>query len=126
MLTEVPNARQIKGESKRRWFSDDYFDLIIWLDETDEIVGFQLCYDKYGNERALTWRKQVGYVHERVDDGEHRPGKMKATPILVLDGQFEHEKIASVFKEESSEIEERISKLVYEKISECQPHAGQV
>jgi len=50
---------------------------------------------------------------------------MKATPILVLDGQFEHEKIASVLKQESSEIEERISKLVYEKISECQPHAGQ-
>jgi hypothetical protein len=26
MLREVPNVRQIKGESKRRWFSDDYFD----------------------------------------------------------------------------------------------------
>ena len=42
MLKEYTHVRQIQGESKRRWFSDRYFDLIVWFGEQDEIVGFQL------------------------------------------------------------------------------------
>ena len=33
MLTEIQNARQIAGEGVRRWFTDDYFDLIVWYGE---------------------------------------------------------------------------------------------
>jgi len=32
MLEESEYVRQVKGEPKRRWFSDDYFDLIVWVD----------------------------------------------------------------------------------------------
>jgi len=62
MLREVPNVRQIKGESKRRWFSDDYFDLIIWLDETDEIVGFQLGRDR--GHKIISFLK---FKHRLID-----------------------------------------------------------
>ena len=66
-------------------------------------------------------------MHHRVDDGEHTIDFIKkATPILVSDGRFDHEKIASAFKEQSKEIEERISKFVYEKISQFQQNAGEV
>jgi hypothetical protein len=126
MLAEHTNVSQISGEPRRRWFADDYFDLIVWFDESDEIVGFQLCYDKSRNERALTWFKQSGYMHHRVDDGEHTIDVIrKATPILVSNGIFDHEEIAGLFRAQSTEIEERISRFVYEKISQFQQNAGE-
>lgn len=119
MLEEHTNVRQFEGEPRRRWFANDYFDLIVWFDESDEIVGFQVCYDKSRRERALTWFKHTGYMHHRVDDGEHTTDIIrKATPILVSDGSFDHEQIASLFKEQSTEIERKISKFVYEKVSQ--------
>lgn len=116
MLTEMKNVEQIPGEPRRRWFSDRYFDLIVWVDDRDRILGFQLCYDKLRNERFLTWWPDRGYRHGRIDDGEDRPGKQKATPILVADGEFERDRIADLFKTESAGLEEDISSLVYDKI----------
>jgi hypothetical protein len=116
MLREFPNVRQIPGESKRRWFSDDYFDLIVWLDEADDIVGFQLCYDIFKGQRALTWHSDTGFSHHRVDDGESRPGKLKAAPVLVSDGRFDYQKIAKKFQKASQNIEERIAIFVYKKL----------
>lgn len=116
MLKENKRVRQIKGEAKRRWFSDEYFDLIVWFDNDDNIVGFQLCYDISHTHRALTWRQETGYSHHRVDDGESRPGKIKATPILVADGVFEYDKIAAKFKKESRQLEKDMATFIYEKI----------
>ena len=96
MLKELPEVRQVPEEPNRRWFSDDYFDLIVWLDHNGEITGFQLCYDIAGDEHALTWHEKTGFSHQRVDDGElQRP--YKATPILVADGSFDYAAISQSF-----------------------------
>jgi hypothetical protein len=116
MLKELEDIRQIEGEPKRRWFADLYFDLIVWFSEDNEIQGFQLCYDKDNNERALTWRRSSVYTHHRVDDGEGNPGRYKATPILIADGIFDYRVIADRFLKESNEIDSAISKFVYEKL----------
>jgi hypothetical protein len=126
MLREVRKVRQVKGESRRRWFDDGYFDLIVWFGAEDEIVGFQLCYDKYGEQKAITWQQEFGYMHHRVDQGEDKPGKPKATPILVADGIFDYKNIASRFERESGEIDSKISDFVYEKMMQYPLHAGQV
>jgi hypothetical protein len=127
MIVESTKVRQIKGEPRRRWFADDYFDLIVWLNESNEIIGFHLCYDKSGSERALSWFKETGYNHHLVDDGEHTIDIIrKATPILVSNGHFDHKQIASLFKEQSMKIEEKISQFVYEKISQFQQNAEEV
>lgn len=118
MLREYKHVRQIEGEAPRRWFADKYFDLIVWFDNENHIVGFQLCYDIFQTHRALTWRQETGYSHHRVDDGESRPGKMKASPILVSDGVFDYRKIAEKFKKESQEIETPIAMFVYKKLME--------
>ena len=116
MLTESEHVRQIAREPKRRWFSDEYFDLIVWLGNRREIIGFQLCYDKLGDERALTWKKETGYAHHRVDAGERGRVSGKATPILVTDGDFNHTAIAHVFKERSAQIDKKVSRFVYNKL----------
>jgi hypothetical protein len=118
MLREFANVRQIEGESKRRWFSNDYFDLIVWMNDQEEIEGFELCYDILKTHRALIWHRDTGYSHHRVDDGENRPGKLKASPILISDGYFDHAEIAERFKNASRNIEEKIFTFVYEKLLE--------
>lgn len=86
MLKEYP-ASQHKGDPPRRWFLDDYFDLIVWLDDGPEPYGFQLCYDRGGEERSLTWTRTAGYRHDVVDTGEAMPTKNHA-PLLIADGPF--------------------------------------
>lgn len=75
MLTEYNSPGEMEGDLKKRWFGDSYFDLFVWLDESDSIVSFQLCYDKPRDEHALTWKKPSNYYHQRVDDGENRPDR---------------------------------------------------
>jgi hypothetical protein len=118
MMREIKKVRQIEGESRRRWFWSNYFDLIVWVDDEDEVSGFQLCYDKQVYQRVLTWKKEYGFSHEQIDDGESNPGRYKASPILVADGIFEEEKIASLFRDQSPEIEKKIADFVYTKILE--------
>jgi hypothetical protein len=112
MLHEVEKVRQIPGEGPRRWFSDQYFDLIVWYEKNGSVLGFQLCYDKFEKERALTWRRGRGFSHEKVDDGEGSPGEPKSTPILLPDGLFDAGVIIARFRKESAEIDPEISRLV--------------
>ena len=114
MLSEIKNARQIAGEGTRRWFRDDDFDLIIWYDDNGVLFGFQLCYDKLLGERALTW-KNGSYQHNAIDDGEV-PWGNKMSPILVADGSFDKKRIAQVFGDKSSQIEQEIVDLVIDKV----------
>ncbi|MFC1668833.1 hypothetical protein ACFL20_00450 [Spirochaetota bacterium] len=119
MLIEIENAKQVPGEGFRRWFSDDYFELIVWFENDKEtITGFQLCYDIYRKERALTWRKDKGYLHNKIDDGEETPLAHKRTPILVKDGLFDKDGIGKKFMESSKNIDDDIIDLVYSKIVE--------
>lgn len=69
-MTENINVKQSERSFNRRWFSDDYFDLITWQDGEKNIVRFELCYGKYKDEQALVWNKEKGYQHLKVDDGE--------------------------------------------------------
>lgn len=87
-------------------------DLTVWLDKQDAVAGFELCYDKGRNERSLRWKREEDFVHERVDDGEGRPGRYKATPVLVPDGQFDAKKISRQFEENSRDIDRFIASFV--------------
>jgi hypothetical protein len=116
MLNEIANPRQVPGEGPRRWFTDSYFDLILWYEgDSSSIAGFQLCYDKEREERALTWRRGEGFDHKRVDDGEVS-GRMKMTPVLVPDGAFDFTSVAERFRRESETIDPEIRDFVYAKV----------
>jgi hypothetical protein len=116
MLAEIKNARQIPGEAPRRWFTDGDFDLIVWLGRDGQVSGFQLCYDKQTQERALTWKRGRGFLHERIDDGES-PGRVKMSPILVPDGEFRKETVLERFRRESGQIDPALRRLVLDTLS---------
>jgi len=115
-LRELADTRQIPGEPRRRWFCSPELDLIVWLDDDEELLGFQLCYDKHASERALTWRAGRGYDHAAVDAGETRPSKYKSTPILVANGAFQHERVSAIFRDASLEVPEHIRAFVAQAI----------
>jgi hypothetical protein len=117
MLSEIRNPRQIPAEGFRRWFTDDYFDLIVWYDHKRRLIGFQLCYDKQEQERALTWTRAHGFRHDRIDSGEG-PGHSKMTPIIVADGAFDAGPVARRFREASANIEPGIASFVSARLSE--------
>ena len=116
MLAEFGKGEVKENNLTRRWFGDSYLDLYVWLDEHGTIHKFQLCYDRSHDERALTWTSPSTYSHERVDDGENRPGKNKSTPVLVPDGVFSFNDIAERFLKESSGMDSRIAAFVHQKI----------
>ena len=122
MLAEITSARQVPGEGFRRWFTDEYFDLIVWYDSPSAVTspasslaalrGFQLCYDKAGRERAVTWTRAHGYQLNRIDSGEV-PGRAKMTPVVVADGEFSNEAIAEAFRNEAAGIDAALAQFVY-------------
>ena len=115
MLVEEKDVRQIPNEGFRRWFLDKDFDLFIWY-EDDEIIGFQLCYDRQDdNERALTWHKGDRFMHNKVDDGES-PYSNKMTPVLVSDGVFNKSEVAERFREKADKMEYGLVNFIYEKL----------
>ena len=123
MLQEVRHVRQIPGEPFRRWFSDNTFDLIVWHDADHHVTGFQLCYREGVDHKALTWQRDSGFTHKRVDDGEGRPFRPKMTPILVPDGVFERDHVLTLFQKESKEINPHVVRIVTQRIREY--HQGQ-
>ena len=118
MLKEVTNVRQIEGEPFRRWFSDPQLDLFVWYDEQDEILRFQLCYDKGAGERALIWCRDNGFSHHGVDDGEGGIYEMKSTPILVADGVADTARIDAQFNERGQKLEHDLYEFVSTRIRE--------
>ncbi|MBS4098802.1 MAG: hypothetical protein KGZ83_18425 [Sulfuricella sp.] len=107
MLREIRHTRQHPGEFRRRWFFSHEQDLIVWYSDASEIVSFQLCYDKYRDERAIWWKAGQGFSHLRVDDGESSP-LSHSTPVLVSDGIFESCEVVERFLALAGEVPENI------------------
>lgn len=103
-MHEVTKVRQIPGEARRRWFCSSELDLIVWLSEQGDILGFELCYDKLRCEHAIVWNVKHGFRHMAVDDGEQRRGKHKSSPILVRDGFFDVVRISQLLQAESEQL----------------------
>ena len=117
MLQEI-KVSQKENEVYRRWFEDDYFELIVWYDAgRTEITGFQLCYEKMNNEHALTWRKDKGYAHNAVEDGDE-PLKYPSSPVLTQDGAFDAGKVLSKFTESCSLIDESLAGIIIRNLIE--------
>ncbi|MBI3159510.1 MAG: hypothetical protein HYZ26_07920 [Chloroflexi bacterium] len=115
MLREE-TVRQNKGEPRRRWFADDYFDLILW-ESGGEFTQMQLCYDRDRDEHALIWRSQGGFAHFRVDEGEF--GRLKkSSPMMVDDGKFDGPRLRREFAARGRGLEPAVRRWVGAKLRE--------
>ena len=95
MLREIRGVAQRSPALTRRWFQDDYFDLIVWQDASGDIVRFQFCYARETrNERLLEWRRRRGFQHLKLEARDQaKPGRDDAW-ALKLDGAFPYAVLA--------------------------------
>ncbi|RKZ42985.1 MAG: hypothetical protein DRQ49_00070 [Gammaproteobacteria bacterium] len=120
MLSEF-HLKQDERFNIKRWFQDDYFDLFIWQNNPGQIISFQLCYDRSGNERVISWDHKRGFGHHRVDDGEASPHK-NMTPIFVKDEAFSsYDEVLSKFTQSSKQISQDICSFIVQKLEEYSP-----
>jgi hypothetical protein len=117
MLRELANARQIKGEYPRRWFTNGPVDLIVWLDG-HRIHGFQLITSTNCEQTAITWYRDRGISVAGIDDGEGRPGRAKMTPILTRPGKIDPAEVLELFAAISEELPLGLADFVESRISE--------
>lgn len=121
-LREVVRVRQVPGELRRRWFSSDALDLVVWFDDDGVIAGFQLCYDKLHAERALTWHARGHRLqHMAVDDGEPGGMRHKSSPVLVPDGVLDAPKLLAEFRAAAGELPPAIVAAVVAQLGDIAP-----
>lgn len=111
-LTERTDERQRGEESHRRWFSSEYFDLIVWFNDGGDIVLFQLGYDPDGADGLLEWRPASGLSHFRVDTGGLAPARHARAPFLVPAPAPPLKPLIDGFKEAAAGLDESITDFV--------------
>lgn len=115
LLQEIRDITQIEGEPRRRWFTDPVLDIYVWFDDEDDVIQFQICYDKGPGEQALTWRRGEGIVHHSVDDGESGIYRMKSTPVITGNTGYDPARIAGLIRQHGGTLEHYL----YEFILSC-------
>ena len=116
-LREIKQVRQIQGELKRRWFTSETMDLIVWMIDMRSVHSFQLCYDKGREEKALTWDAERGFSHVAVDDGEGNGAlNYKATPMLNASRYCDPRKIRLLFETAAQAVPFEVREFVLSKI----------
>jgi hypothetical protein len=123
VLREILAVRQDRPELRRRWFQDEFFDLYTWQTHSGAIVGFQLCYDLRGRERAVTWHREHGFSHNRIDYGGGS-GRMKGTPLLAGDGRFPHRFVRTRFIRHAVSLDAATCTFILDKMREFGRHCA--
>ena len=117
MLREIQGVRQDKSGLTRRWYQDEFFDLYTWQAANGELVGFQLCYDVNGRERALSWQRQRGFSHNGIDSSIGS-SMHPATPILAAGGRFPHRWVRTHFNQHAVTLDARTRRFIQDKMRE--------
>jgi hypothetical protein len=115
MLSEVAKTKQVDGEPVKRWFTSDNMDLFVWLDDENNILNYQLTYDKERNEKALTWDKTEGFKHLVVENSE-RSCKYPQSPLLKVGGTLDLQKLLTHFDAYSQTLYSEIKSFIISRI----------
>ncbi|MFA9420922.1 MAG: hypothetical protein ACERLB_12300 [Gammaproteobacteria bacterium] len=91
-------------------------DLFVWTNDSDEVVSYQLGYDKPHPEKALSWSVERGFSHDDVDDGS-RPGRHPGSPMLVADGEFAARRVLELFQVNAGPLEGDLREFIVSGIS---------
>lgn len=114
-LTENKNVRQRPEEGFRRWFLNEYFDLIIWYESREgELTGFQLCYDRGVSERAFTWQRGKRSSHFVSSGSDERGAPWIATAVLHGDAGPVPAEVLDRLRDEQGELDGALLTLVTE------------
>ncbi len=118
MLEEMTGLKPEKGGAVRRWFRDEYFDLFLWTDDQGH-SGFDLCFDKTGDQRVVAWRREGGFSRASVDQGEDNPSKNNSPIFTKFDGTIDIGELTVRFEQAAGSLEPTLYDFVRAKLGEC-------
>lgn len=108
-LVENKDVRQRPDEGFRRWFVNEYFDLILWYEYAEsDLSGFQLCYSRHVGERAFTWQRNRQSSHFVSSGSDDRGVPWIATAILHGDAGPVPEHVLDRLQQEQGELEDTV------------------
>lgn len=114
MFTEIATRRTHSQGYRRRWFQSESMDLYTWQDEANVLLGFQLAYDRRADQRAITWIRDRGYFHARID--EDMRGLVASTPLLQPEGGFDAYRTHAEFMKAAAGLDADIALFVSRKL----------
>ena len=115
MLRQVKDVSQKPGEPTRCWFSSPRMDLFVWIGENEEVLSYQLTYDKPDAEKALSWKKGTGFSHFCVDE-DLRPGCHPSSPLLKRDEKNDAFKVVALFHKNSGYLQPCLKQFIISSI----------
>lgn len=114
---EIKNCRQRPDEPRRRWFSTQRQDLIVWFGDDERIVGFRYAYTATDGAFAVSWDVAEGCRHDRLDTGE-RPAR-SMTPMLQPTRRIPGHDVLLDFRRSSQRLEPQLANFVAAKLDFC-------
>lgn len=114
MLREIGHIKQTSGQPFRRWFNDELLDLFVWQEKGGRITGFQLCFDKETDERALTYSEADGYSLHDVHTEESSLDM--GSPVLTRGAELPFPHLLALLAERGAGIDPRVLRYVTEKL----------
>lgn len=119
MLKENKTVRQREKEGFRRWFVNNYFDIIIWYENKySKLKGFQVCYSKNKHEKAFTWEPSFASSHYVSDSMFEKGMSSFATAILIGHAGKIPDIVINRLIKEQGELDNDILDFIVDKIKE--------
>jgi hypothetical protein len=119
LLREIRGVDQKTPGRTKRWFQDDYFDLIAWHDANGTILRFQLCTARETRaERVLEWRRGLGFQQLRTEDRASFKAGRDDDWALHLDRHFAPGPLRRRFLAAAADMPELLREFVEQKIEE--------
>ena len=119
-LKENQEVRQREEEGWRRWFVNDYFDIILWYNKKGgDLIGFQVCYGRgTADERAYTYEFS-SQSHHFVAEGQ-KPNSLGnlGTAILTGDAGRMPQDVLDKLVDEAGDLPPNMLRLILEKAGE--------
>lgn len=103
------------------WFTSEFLDLMVWINDANKPVGFQLCHRSDESEHAFTWRARRGWDYAKVDTGEMGGLGIKATPILRPTGVPNLVLLRTIFEAAASDVPADIRRFVIRTFASKKP-----
>jgi hypothetical protein len=116
VLEEMTGVKPDKDGTPRRWFADGDFDLFVWS-RGGKLDGFELCYDKKGSERAVSWAEGKGWSRALIDQGEDNPSKNNSPIWLKDEGDFDARGLVVRFEQAAGKLDPAVYDFVRSKLA---------
>ena len=115
-MYRILNVRQEKDRDFKVWYTDDYWDLFIWVDASKRISSFQLSYGKPDKEHLIMWSKDANSLRiARVETGEDDPSANRS-PLLYEADDADVPTVLSKFTKDSRRIDPAIARFIISKL----------